>query len=111
MVTLKGKHQVTEIEGIRCSVAGAGISEARKDFLRELLTLNGYEVKAEKEKAKDGAPLETWVIGVTDVLFNPVIAVYGHRLHRKDGKEVTPAFWEQRDSQTELPYWQVQLPH
>jgi hypothetical protein len=107
MVTLKGKHTVAEIEGIRCSVAGTGISEARKEFLKDLLTRNGLEVKAEKEKAKDGTPLETWVIGVTDIYFNPVIAVYGHKLHRQDGAEVTPAYWEQWALPVDVPYWQV----
>jgi hypothetical protein len=108
MITLKGKHTVAEIEGVRCSVAGTGISETRKEFLKELLTLNGFGVKAEKEKAKDGTPLETWVIGVTDMYFNPVIAVYAHKLHRKDGAEVTPAYWEQWPLPADVPYWQVQ---
>lgn len=107
MITLKGKHTVTEIEGVRCSLAGTGISEARKDFLRELLALNGYEVKTEPEKSKDGAPTGTWMIGVTDLAFNPVIAVYAHKLQRNDGLEVTPAYWEQRGPQADIPYWQV----
>jgi len=107
MITLKGKHTVAEIEGVRCSVAGAGISGARKDFLKELLMTNGFDVRAEKEKAKDGTPLETWVIGVTDILFNPTIAIYAHKLRRKDGAEVTPAYWEQSGAPTDVPYWQV----
>jgi hypothetical protein len=107
MITLKGKHQVAEIEGIRCTVVGTGLSEGRKEFLKELLVLNGFEVKAEKEKAKDGALLETWIAGVTDIHFNPTIAVYAHKLHRKDGAEVTPAYWEQSGLPADLPYWQV----
>lgn len=107
MITLTGKHQVAEIEGTRCTVVGTGISEARKEFLRALLTRNGYEVKAEKEKAKDGTLLETWTAGVTDVTFNPVISVYAHRLHREDGREVTPAYWEQSGASYDVTYWQV----
>jgi hypothetical protein len=107
MITLKGKHQVAEIEGIRCTVAGTGLSEGRKEFLMELLTLNGFEVKAEKEKAKDGTALETWTAGVTDIHFNPTIAIYAHKLHRKDGAVVTPAYWEQSGLPADLPYWQV----
>ena len=110
MITLKGKHQVAEIEGVRCSVAGTGLTESRKEFLRELLTLNGYEVKAEKEKAKDGTLLETWTLGVTDILFNPVIAVYAHKLRNREGAEVTPAFWEQSGKPAGIPYWQVERP-
>lgn len=107
MITLNGKHTISEIEGTRCSVAGSGIPESRKDFLKDLLATNGFEVKAEKEKAKDGTLLETWIIGVTDLRFHPALAIYAHKLFRKDGQEVTPAYWEQRDSQTDLPYWQV----
>jgi hypothetical protein len=107
MALNKGKHTVTEIEGIRCSVAESGITEQRAAFLQELLTHNGYTVKSEKEKAKDGSPLETFVLGVTDLEFNPVIVVYQHRLFRKDGKEVTAAFWNQWPVDQELPYWQV----
>ncbi len=108
MITLKGKHTVTEMEGVRCTVVGTGITEARRDFLKDLLELNGFEVKSEKEKAKDGTPLDTWVLGVTDIRFNPVIAIYGHRLHRKDGSEVTPAWWEQSGDPADVPYWHLQ---
>ncbi len=105
----KGKHIVTEIESIRCTVVETGINETRAHFLKDLLEYNGYEVKMEKEKAKDGTSLDTWIIGVTDILFNPVIRVYQHRLFRKDGHEVTPAYWNQWPVDQDLPYWQVRL--
>jgi hypothetical protein len=105
----KGKHTVTEIEGVRCSVVETGVSEARMTFLKELLENNGYTVKCEKEKAKDGSPLETFILGVTDILFNPVIRVYQHKILRKDGKEVTPAYLNQWTADPGLPYWQVNL--
>jgi hypothetical protein len=107
MAPVKGKHIIAEIEGVRCSVVESGAGEARVAFLRDLLTLNGFEVKTEKEKAKDGTPLETSVIGVTDIFFNTAIVIYQHRLKRADGTEVSPAFWNQWDEGTELPYWQV----
>lgn len=107
MITLNGKHAVTEIEGVRCSVAGSGLTEARKDFLRNLLIHNGFEVKSEKEKSKEGTPLETWMLGVTDIRFTPAVAVYSRKLKCPDGRLVTPAIWEQWDNQTEIPYWQV----
>ena len=103
----KGKHVVSEIEGIRCTIVETGLNESRALFLKELLEHNGYEVKMEKEKAKDGVLLETFILGVTDLLFNPVIKVYQHRLLTSEGKEVTPAFWNQWTVDTDLPYWQV----
>jgi len=105
----KGKHIVAEIEGVRCTVVETGLSENRATFLKELLLHNGYTIKTEKEKAKDGSVLETYILGVTDLLFNPVIYVYQHRIFRKDGKEATPAYWNQWPVDQDLPYWQVTL--
>jgi len=108
MAILKGKHNIADIEGIRCSVVETGAAEARAGFLRELLEFNRYEVKMEIEKAKDGTPLETYVIGVTDTLFNPAIVLYQKKLFRKDKKTVTPVYWNQQPEQDDIPYWQVQ---
>jgi len=107
-MALKGKHIVAEIEGTRCTVVESGITGTRKTFLTDLLTYNGYTVKAEHMKDKDGNTLDSFMIGVTDILFNPVIVLYQHKLQRKDGTGVTPAYWEQKTMETELPYWQVQ---
>ncbi len=108
MGSLKGKHMVTEIAGTRVSVVETGATEARKEFLAGLLQQNGYSVLSDPEKSKDGSPLGTYVVGVTDLLFNPVIMVYERRLYRADGNLVTPAFWEQKAAETEVPYWQVE---
>jgi hypothetical protein len=107
MALNKGKHIVAEVEGERCTVIETGLSESRAAFLKELLIHNGFAVKSEKEKAKDGSTLETSLLGVTDLLFNPVIKVYQHALLRKDGKEVTPAYWNQWPEDPDLPYWEV----
>ena len=107
MSLFKGKHIVQEIEGIRCSVVDTGLTADRARFLKTLLADNGYEVKMENEKAKDGTVLETFVMGVTDILFNAVIGVYQNKLHRPDGHIVTPAYWNQWDADGDLPYWMV----
>ena len=62
----------------------------------------------EREKAKDGTALETFVIGVTDTLFNPMIALYQKKLFRKDRKTITPEYWNQKPGQDDIPYWKVQ---
>jgi len=108
MALLKGKHQVGEINGVRCTIIETGIDEDRANFLKELLTFNGYEVKLEKEKAKDGTLLNTLFIGITDLIFNPTIAVYERKLFRKDGFNINPAYWNQWPDQWDIPYWQVQ---
>jgi hypothetical protein len=107
MALNNGKHVVAEIEGTRTTVVETGLNEDRCGFLKDLLRLNGYDVKSEKEKAKDGTPLETWVLGVTDLEFNPMIRVYEQKLLRADGRPVTPAFWNQWAVDPDLPYWMV----
>lgn len=102
-----GKHNIAEIEGVRCTVVETGCSAERAEFLLNILASNGFEVKMEKEKAKDGSELDTLVIGVTDILFNPMIAVYEKKLVRKDGITVTPAYWNQWDVVDPISYWQV----
>jgi len=107
MALNKGKHNVGEIEGVRCTIIETGISKERADFLKELLILNGFEVKIQQEITDPPSNPGTFTIGVTDIVFNPVIAVYQKRLVRKDGKKVTPAFWNQTGVEEEKPYWLV----
>lgn len=105
---LKGKHTVVEIEGVRCTVVETGASEERIKFLKEILEFNGYEVKTDKEKAKDGTALATSVIGVTDIVFSAMVVLYERRLRRKDGHILNPAYWNQWPDQTwDIPYYQV----
>jgi len=106
-MALKGKHNIAEISTVRCTVVESGIGRERVEFLTDLLSYNGLEVKSEQEKDKEGNLLNTFVIGVTDILFNPTIVVYQQKLFRKDGEVVTAAFWEQKKADTEIPYWQV----
>jgi len=109
MALNKGKHSIIEIGGVRCSLVETGLTESRALFLKELLQDNGYEVKMEKEKAKDGLELDTHVLGVTDILFNPVIKVYAQKLLRPDSHIVTQAYWNQWPVNPDLPYWMVTL--
>ncbi|HEY3369637.1 MAG TPA: hypothetical protein VGK10_02240 [Prolixibacteraceae bacterium] len=103
MALNKGKHLVEEIDGVRCTVVEKGISADRAQFLKNILELNGYDVKI----AADTDPA-TVNLGVTDILFNPVIDVYERRLKSPSGKRVTPAYWlQQSDKETEeeVNYW------
>ena len=105
---LKGKHAVVEIEGIRCTIVENSASDERIKFLKEVLEFNGYETRTEKEKAKEGTPLSTSVIGVTDILFNTMINLYERKLLRKDGHVLNPAYWNQwPDEDWDIPYYQV----
>ncbi|HNQ84172.1 MAG TPA: hypothetical protein PKM34_11045 [Bacteroidales bacterium] len=103
----KGKHIVGEVDGVRCTIVESGISKERAAFLKELLEFNGYEVRIQEINADPPDDTKTFTLGVTDIVFNPVIAVYQKTLKRKDGKKVTPAFWNQTGIGEGLPYWLV----
>jgi len=103
MALNKGKHIVEEVDGVRCSLVEKGVSPERAEFLKKLLELNGYTVKVASE-GETGA----FKIGVTDILFNPVVDVYKRRLKTTSGKKVTPAYWlEESEEETaeEVNYW------
>ncbi len=103
----KGKHIVSELNGIRCTVVESGISYERAEFLKELLQHNGFEVSIQEEVSDPPSNPAKFTLGVTDIVFNPVIAIYQKKLIRKDGKKVTPAFWNQTGIEEEKPYWLV----
>ena len=103
MALTKGKHIVEEIEGVRCTIIEKSILEPRMRFLKDLLELNKLEVKVGVEK-KDDSP-DTFNVGVTDIIFNPVIAVYDSSLKLKDGRVVTPAYWNQETTKILPFYW------
>jgi hypothetical protein len=50
---------------------------------------------------------ETFTVGVTDVMFNPVNAVFGRLLKTPGGHIVTLAYWQQRENEPddEKPYF------
>lgn len=103
MVLNKGKHIVEEIDGTRCSLVEKEVSTERAEFLKKLLELNRYTVKIVAE-----ADSPTFKIGVTDLLFNPVVDVYKRSLKSFSGKRVTPAFWLQQsdhEAEAEVNYW------
>ena len=52
----------------------------------------------------EGSPA-LFTIGVTDLVFNPVIAVYELSLKTADGKKVSPAYWNQYSTDSVDEYW------
>lgn len=104
----KGKHIVEPVNGIRCTIVEKNIDKQRTEFLRKLLEHNGYEVlTAIAPKETEESP-ETFVIGVTDILFNPVVDVYQRRLKSLTGHKVTPSYWLQlsnKETESEVNYY------
>lgn len=96
---------VEEINGVRCSVVETGVNRTRMEFLRKLLEINGYKLQIEEIPPRAEGQESTYKLGVEDILFNPVIAVYGRRLKDSEGRVVTPDYWLQKSAKPKPYYW------
>jgi hypothetical protein len=88
------KHIVGEIDGVRCTIVESGITLDRLAFLTDLLQFNNFDVKELKVPSEVEGEEPKYTIGVTDLIFNPVFAVYERSLNTREGKIVTPAYWK-----------------
>lgn len=87
------KHIVGEIDGVRCTIVESGITRDRAAFLTDLLQFNNFEVRKIRIPAENEDEEDKYTIGVTDLVFNPVFAVYERSLKIREGRVVTPAYW------------------
>lgn len=114
-MAINKNHEFEELDGIKCGIVERNISRPRADFLKALLEENGYTVviaKASPPKSAkttveespsnissanaDNQAPELLTIGVTDVTFNPVNAIFGRLLRTKGNKVVTLSYWNQQ---------------
>jgi hypothetical protein len=103
---LGGKHLFGSIGEQRVTFVEKKIEAARKDFLKKLLEVNGYEVVIEEEKRKSEEEPQLYTIGVTDMTFNPTVYVFQRRLKTIDGKHiVNQDYWNQESEETKPQYW------
>jgi hypothetical protein len=105
MSLTNAKHIIAEIDGIRCSVVETGVTIDRAAFLRDLLEFNNLEVKELQEPAETPGAEQKYTVAVTDILFNPVFAVYECLLKNREGKYVTPGYWNQECVDCDNRYW------
>ena len=129
-------HLFEELNGVKCAIAEKNATKERVEFLKQILEYNHYTVivvsspppktvppavtnstptmvpgaEGVIEAATSPAvplPLETFTVGVTDVTFNPVNAIFGRLLRAPGGHIVTLAYWQQKDEepQDEIPYF------
>jgi len=99
------KHDFGKIGDQHVSFVERGVNEDRKNFLKDLLEFNGFEVIVEEEKADEGEE-KKYTVAVTDLVFNPVIWVYDRRLRTPDGKIVNEDYWMQRNNDFKPQYWE-----
>ncbi len=106
---LTSKHIVEEINAVRCTVIEKGINAERVAFLKDLLEYNQLEVVVAEEEAKEDGSPKKYILGVTRIVFNPTLAVYGMSLKTHDGKKVSPAYWEQQTTEIKDDYWNFKI--
>ncbi|HLN53723.1 MAG TPA: hypothetical protein VK212_08440 [Lentimicrobium sp.] len=100
---LQAKHIVEEINGVRCTIVEKNTTPERCKFLTNLLSFNKFEVITDCKPDAEG--IERCTIGVTDLVFNPVIAVYEMSLKTPSGASVSPAYWDQKETTVIDQYW------
>ena len=125
-MAINKNHEFEELDGVKCAIVERNVSKERVGFLKDLLEYNGYSVvtipspppKAAPAPAPDAPPLaaepapppppETFTIGVTNVMFNPINAIFGRLLKTRDGHTVTLAYWNQEETvaHDEVPYFE-----
>lgn len=105
MAINNAKHIVGEIEGVRCTIIESGATLERIAFLSDLLEFNNLEVKDIQEVSDVEGEEPKYTIGVTDLLFNPVFAIYERQLKTREGGFVTPGYWKQECNDCDPRYW------
>lgn len=130
-MAINKNHEFEELNGIKCGIVERNASPQRVAFLKNLLQFNGYEVvvaaspppktapvpkpaaadgeaKAEEPAPPPAPAPETFTVGVTDVTFNPINAIFGRLLHTPDKHVVTLGYWQQKEmvSHDEVPYFE-----
>ena len=95
-------HTIEEVNGTSCSVIEKGISADRAAFLKEILESSGQSVI----QSSDAEGKVT--LGVTNLAFNVLYALYGGRLKNLKGELVTPSYWYTMKT-NEGFYWEYKV--
>jgi hypothetical protein len=105
MALNNAKHIIGEIDGIRCTIIETGATLERVAFLSDLLSFNNLDVKDMIEASEIQGEESKYTIGVTDLIFNPVFAVYERQLQNREGTAVTPGYWKEECTECDPRYW------
>jgi hypothetical protein len=126
-MAINTNHTLEELDGIRCIIVEKNLTPERVSFLKPLLEYNHLTVvvvpTAPAKVAAVATPVAeaetsvavpivetpaTFTMGVTNMLYNPINAVFGRLLRTPDGHTVTPAYWQQKEavSHDEIPYYE-----
>jgi len=126
-MAINQNHVCEELNGVKCAIVEKNVKKERVDFLQEILAYNGFKMivmpspppKASPQAAPimppgeavpEALPVlpETFTVGVTNLTFNPINAIFGRLLKTPDGHVVTLSYWQQKEkeSRDEIPYFE-----
>ena len=134
-MALNPNHTFEDLGEVKCSIVEKNVKPERVDFLKKLLEHNGFTVvvvKSPPPKAAKPAPAkpvpaptdgstpeaapvvevptpppppDTYTVGVTDLTYSSINAVYNRELKTPTGKVVSPAYWKQLEQETLKEDW------
>jgi len=137
-MAINKNHEFEDLDGTKCAIVEKNVSKERIEFLKKILEYNHYTVvvvptPAPKPVPPKSAPVaasataattestppptpqpaapptpETFTVGVTDVTFNPINAIFGRLLKAPHGHIITLAYWQQKEKEPfdEIPYFE-----
>ena len=111
MAINNAKHIISEIDDVRCTIVESGVSLERAAFVTDLLAFNNLEVKEMKESSEIQGEEQKYTIGVTDLIFNPVFAIYEKQMKTREGGIVSPGYWRQECIECDPSYWERRKNH
>lgn len=121
-MAINKNHEFEELDGVKCAIVEKNANRERAAFLKQLLEANQYTVIVVDSPAPKTSPVptvtevaaplppppETFTIGVTNLMFNPTNAIFGRLLKTGEGRVVTLAYWQQKESisRDQVPYYE-----
>jgi hypothetical protein len=132
-MALNPNHVFEDLGEVKCAIAEKNCTPERVDFLKRLLENNGFTVIIAKSPPPKGAkptppkpvaitegaipvdplppeehappPPDTFTVGVTDLTFSPINAVFNRELKTFDGAIVSSAYWKQKETNANSGKW------
>jgi hypothetical protein len=133
-MAINQNHLFEELNGIKCAIVEKNVPKERAEFLKNILEYNQFTVIIVAGPPPKAAPApaptvaatptedpnampppavptpaapETFTVGVTDVMFNPINAIFGRLLKTPRGNVVTLAYWQGKEGEArdDVPYF------
>ncbi len=130
-MAINKNHEFEDLGNTKCAIVEKNVSAERVAFLKNLLEFNKYQVvvvdspapktvpaavptttegelNASSTETNTPVPPITYTVGVTDLTFNAINAIFGRQLKTADGHIVSLAYWQQKEliSNDSLPYFE-----